>query len=88
MQISGTRIPDPIISDAKNVGQLLERIVVPPKPKTLVESIQRQAKLQKMPNVRVHEKRRSYIDRDRDVGRWKVIEYALYERGLPITGRE
>lgn len=36
-----------------------------------------------MKNVKIHSKKVSPFQKERDVGRLKVIEYALMERGLP-----
>merc|ERR1712230_259947 len=38
------------------------------------------------PNVTVHARRQTPIDREKNVGRWKVIEEELVQRGLPVTG--
>ena len=88
MQLTGNRIPDPVIQDSKAVGELLERLSAPPKPKKLVEAIQRDRKFEKIPNVKVYNRRVTPVDKEKEVGRWKVIEYALHERGLPIVGHE
>lgn len=88
MQLTGNRIPDPVIQDSKTVGELLERLSAPPKSKKLVEAIQRDRKFEKIPNVKVYNRRVTPVDKEKEVGRWKVIEYALHERGLPIVGHE
>ena len=38
------------------------------------------------PNATVHASRRTPIHKDKEVGRWKVIENELVSRGLPVTG--
>ncbi|OCL12681.1 hypothetical protein AOQ84DRAFT_372860 [Glonium stellatum] len=88
MQLTGNRIPDPVIQNSKTVGELLDLLSVPPKPKKLAEAIQRDGNLEKVPNVKIYNRRVSPIDKEKEVGRWKVIEYALHERGLPIVGHE
>lgn len=40
-----------------------------------------------LPNVTIHARRQTSIDRHKEVGRWKVIEEELRKRGLPVTGR-
>lgn len=40
------------------------------------------------PNVKVVSKRVGMIDREREVGRWKLIEKELQYRGLPVTGKD
>jgi hypothetical protein len=39
-----------------------------------------------LPNVVLRERRWTPIDREKEVGRWKVIVRELKERGLPVTG--
>lgn len=39
------------------------------------------------PNVTVHARRQTPVDREISVGRWKVIEEELVRRGLPVTGK-
>lgn len=40
-----------------------------------------------VPNVTVHNKRQTPVDKEMAVGRWKVIEEELVQRGLPIVGK-
>lgn len=42
--------------------------------------------LTSLPNVVISQRRVTAIDKERSLGRWKVIEHELRERGLPITG--
>ena len=39
-----------------------------------------------LPNVKVYDRRITPIDKEKMVGRWKVIERELIERDLPVTG--
>lgn len=39
-----------------------------------------------IPNVTVHVSRQTPIHKHKEVGRWKVIEEELINRGLPVTG--
>jgi len=39
-----------------------------------------------VPNVSVYPRRQTLIDREQQVGRWKVIEEELNRRDLPVTG--
>ena len=54
--------------------------------KKLAEILEEQNTLPSLPNVKVHSKRVTPIDREVSVGRWKVIEEELRKRDLPITG--
>jgi len=40
-----------------------------------------------MPNVEIFPRRHTPIDKEKEVGRWKVIERELQKKGLPVTGR-
>jgi Ribosomal subunit 39S len=86
MQLTGVRIPDAAIMPAKTVKALLAHLVKPPKPRTLVEALQQKEELITLPNVSIYAKRVTPIDKHKSVGRWKVIEQELKERGLPVTG--
>lgn len=39
------------------------------------------------PNVMVLPRRETPVDKEKEVGRWKVIEQELIERGLPVLGK-
>lgn len=60
-----------------------------PKPKKLAEQLAAQGEqLSSLPNLRIHDKKIGPIDRETELGRWKVIEGELEKRGLPITGTD
>ena len=40
--------------------------------------------LNTLPNVKLYKNKITEEERERSIGRWKVIEYALAERGLPV----
>ncbi|OCK77029.1 hypothetical protein K432DRAFT_445636 [Lepidopterella palustris CBS 459.81] len=88
MQLTGHRIPDIVIQECKTVGRLFDRISERPKPKKLIEAIQPSAKFKELANVKIYNRRVTPVDKEKEVGRWKVIEYALRERGLPVVGHE
>ncbi|KAF2115665.1 hypothetical protein BDV96DRAFT_686873 [Lophiotrema nucula] len=50
------------------------------------EGLRRKESLLDLPNVVVRGKKEGLRDREREVGRWKVVEYALAERGLDVPG--
>lgn len=39
-----------------------------------------------MSNVKAHAQRISYVDKEKSIGRWKVIEEELKARDLPVLG--
>lgn len=86
MQLTGIRVPDSAIMPARNAQALLKQLIVPTKPRKLVEALEQKEDLINLPNVSVYAKRVTPIDKERSVGRWKIIEKELQERGLPVTG--
>ena len=85
MQLTGNRIPDYVIDRSGTAGALFRELIVKPKPKKLVESLERDERLQQLENVRISPRRVTAIDKDRAVGRWKVIEEVLIQKGLPVS---
>ena len=85
MQLTGKRIPDPEIQTIRNAKGLLACLIKKPKPKKLNEVLSTND-LVNLPNVQLSDRRVSYIDREKEIGRWKVIERELEVRGLPVTG--
>lgn len=59
-----------------------------PKPKKLAEHLLKDKRLTSLPNVKIMDRRYTPIDKEKEIGRWKVIEEELTRRGLPVTGRE
>ena len=86
MQLTGIRIPDSAITPARNAQALLKQLIVPRKPRKIVEALEQKEDLINLPNVSVYARRVTPIDKERSVGRWKIIEQELQERGLPVTG--
>ena len=59
---------------------------IKPEPKKLFDSDQLKKVSVDLPNVTIHAGRQTPIDKHKQVGRWKVIEEELINRGLPVTG--
>ncbi|KAK4187412.1 hypothetical protein QBC35DRAFT_410530 [Podospora australis] len=85
-KLTGHIIPDAKMINITTVGALLTQIATPPKPKKLVELVEQKALFQELPNVRVFPRRVTPIDKEKMVGRWKLIQQELEDRGLPVTG--
>ncbi|KAI9833173.1 MAG: hypothetical protein M1819_003796 [Sarea resinae] len=87
-QLTGQRIPDPAIASMTTVKHILRTLITAPKPAKLAETLATDARLASLPNVKVFDRRVTPIDREKTVGRWKVIEKELRRRELPVTGRD
>ncbi|KAI9700777.1 MAG: hypothetical protein M1836_002146 [Candelina mexicana] len=87
MQLTGIHIPDVKIQGITTVNSLLNTLIRPPKPKKLMDALVENERLAGLPNVKVFDRRITPIDREKSVGRWKVIERELERRELPVTGR-
>ena len=87
MQLSGARIPDPIIRTISSPGDILNHLKEKPKPKKLAEILLMKPELATLPNVQIFDRRHTPIDKEKEVGRWKLIEEELEKRNLPVTGK-
>ncbi len=86
LQLTGQRIADAALSNIHDVQGLLAVLVAPPKPKQLAEVLRNKGDLAPLPNVKVYNRRVTPIDKEKMVGRWKVIVGELKKRDLPVTG--
>jgi hypothetical protein len=84
LQLTGIRIPDSAIQPSKTAGNFLSHLIKPPKPRKLAEAIPPQ--LKGLRNVKVSKERVTPIHKEQQVGRWKLIQEELKDRGLPVTG--
>ena len=87
MQLTGHRIPDPAAQDINSVKALIGHLIKKPKPKKVAERLTGNEDLVNLPNVKVRERRWSLIDKEKEVGRWKVIEEEFRKRDLPFATR-
>ena len=86
MQLTGIHIPDSSINVITNVGSLLEKLVQRPKLRKLAQELP-EAVLSRgleLPNVKFMPRKITEIDRETEVGRWKVIKAELKRKGLPV----
>ena len=86
IQLTGKRIADPDIEAIKDARALLVHLVKKSKPKKLVETLFANEAMD-LPNVEIRPRRYTPIDKEKEIGRWKVIERELQARGLPVTGK-
>ncbi|KAF4447482.1 hypothetical protein F53441_8966 [Fusarium austroafricanum] len=86
-QLTGHFIPDVKVAAARTPQELITvALTFAKRGKKLAEVLEDQKALFALPNVKVHDKRITPIDREVSVGRWKVIEEELRKRDLPVTG--
>jgi hypothetical protein len=57
-----------------------------PKPTKVAEKLAANEELLSQPNVVVQGRRMTSIDKEMEVGRWKIIQRELEQRGLPLPG--
>jgi hypothetical protein len=83
-QLTGRRIPDSKLNSIRNVDTLLRNLQKPPKPKTFTDEItkHKQDELVQLPNVQFQPKRVTRGDQEKALGRYKLIEKELRERGV------
>jgi Ribosomal subunit 39S len=88
MQLSGTRILDPMISKSKTWEMLVDNLAkhVGPKPKNIAETLMMKENLGSLPNLKIMKRRETPVDKEKEVGRLKVIQAELLARGLPKLG--
>ncbi|KAL8367113.1 hypothetical protein RB595_000432 [Gaeumannomyces hyphopodioides] len=86
-QLSGHILVDSKLNGVRTVNDLVKVLVTPPRPKKLAEEIESRGELAKLPNVTVYNRRVTPIDKDKMVGRWKVVAQELEKRDLPVTGK-
>jgi hypothetical protein len=60
---------------------------IKPRPKNLAETLATKTELASLPNVKIISRRETPVDKEKAVGRWKIIEAELRSRGLPVLGR-
>jgi hypothetical protein len=70
----------------KTVRDLVTHICTPPAPKKLAEALEASGELGSLPNVNVYSRRVTPIDKEKMVGRWKIIVDELQKRDLPVIG--
>ena len=87
-QLTGTLIPDAKLAAARTIKHLQTLATVPPKKPKLAEILGGMSEFGDLPNVRLHDRKITSIDRENEVGRWKVIKEELERRGLPVSGQD
>lgn len=89
------RVPDNILTiltkghTSPTIGNFLEMFAeqTKPKPTKVAEVLRNNEKLSAHNNLLVFGRRETPVDKEKEVGRWKVIEAELKAQGLPVFGR-
>ena len=87
MQLTGKRISDSSLRSINTAESLRNQLITPPKATKLIDTLAQKEDLLSLPNVNVYN-RLTFADKEKMVGRWKVIEEELKARELPLYGRE
>ncbi|KAI1735689.1 ribosomal subunit 39S-domain-containing protein [Xylaria scruposa] len=86
-QLTGQLVPDYQLSSITTVQALLRVLKKPPKPATLTEEIQkRHPDLLELPNVTVAAKRVTRGDKEKALGRFKLMQEEFKKRDIPGLG--
>jgi hypothetical protein len=87
--LTGFRIPDPVLARARTLRSIYiyQLEAIKPRPKNLAETLATKTELASLPNVKIISRRETPVDKEKAVGRWKIIEAELRSRGLPVLGR-
>ncbi|KAK3381912.1 ribosomal subunit 39S-domain-containing protein [Podospora didyma] len=83
--LTGHMVPDAKLLIVKTAGDLVAQVVTPPQPKKLIEVLEA-SELPTLPNVQMFPRRVTPVDKEKMVGRWKIITKELQQRDLPIIG--
>ena len=80
------QIPDIVMHRATTLKDFQQAILTKPKPKKLSFALLANEELMANRNIQVRGGRQTPVHKDRAVGRWKLIENELVNRGLPVFG--
>lgn len=90
-QLTGQRVHDHKLGPTASMAIFLQHLRKAPKPRTLAQELEEQkpeiqARLAALPNLKMHKKRQTRGDKDKAVGRFKLIEEEFRRRDLPEQG--
>ncbi|KAK4553556.1 hypothetical protein LTR86_009352 [Recurvomyces mirabilis] len=87
LRVTGRRISDAALNSSHTLSDLYSHLTAKKKSPTLARAPEiRRLKATSAANVSFVPRKVTMIDREKKVGRWKVIEEELIARGLPVTG--
>ncbi|KAH9427355.1 hypothetical protein MCOR27_009127 [Pyricularia oryzae] len=85
-QLSGHILTDHKYWGKGHVESLVKSLIERPRPKKLADELKMNSQLLDLPNVTVHDRRHTRVDKHKAAGRWKVIVRELEKRDLPVLG--
>ncbi|TLS21402.1 uncharacterized protein PpBr36_10167 [Pyricularia pennisetigena] len=85
-QLSGHILTDHKYWGKGHVNSLVQTLIQRPRPTKLAEELKMKSELLDLPNVTVHDRRYTRVDKHKATGRWKVIVRELEKRDLPVLG--
>jgi hypothetical protein len=86
MQLTGILISDATINACSTPQSLLAALIAKPKDIKVVDALFDDDRLDGLDNVTIYDRRVNNMDKDQQLGRWKVISRELEQRGLPLYG--
>ncbi|KAL9624373.1 MAG: hypothetical protein Q9160_001335 [Pyrenula sp. 1 TL-2023] len=89
--LTGHRIPDPTLTSMTTLRSVYDHLLraAKPNPTKIAERLQAKEELASLRNVKISGKRQTIVQREKEVGRLKVIDEELGRRGLPrLEGRD
>lgn len=83
-QLTGHRIPDSVLTSSRTLGAIYEYLVLDsvPRPQKLADRLHMKHDVTSLPNVHIMSRRETPVDKDKQLGRWKIIEAELQSKGL------
>jgi len=73
------------LSKVTTLRDLSMLLVRKPKQEKVAQSLHEQERIKELPNIKVYQRRVTPVDKEKALGRWKIIEKELFDRGLPAT---
>ena len=86
LKATGIRPSDFLLYSATTLEELRDVFLMKPQPKRLTQQLSVAEQIMSLPNVKISQRRITPIHKEKQVGRWKLIERELLDRGLPVTG--
>lgn len=83
---TSARVSDYTLFTSATFKKLRDAMLKKPEAKKLAKELGVARQISQLPNVKIASKRVTPIHKEKTVGRWKLIQRQLQDRGLPVTG--